>query len=85
VVHWSGDRFPGTEKGIVYGTFHGLTATGEKLIIDTDASNIGYGGVISQMQDDSERVVSYFSKTLSKAEKNYFVTRRELLAIVKTL
>jgi hypothetical protein len=31
------------------------------------------------------RVVSFFSKTLTRAEKNWCVTRQELLAIVKTV
>jgi hypothetical protein len=61
------------------------TQSGEKLALDTDASNVGIGGVLSQVQDGHERVISYFSKTLSKVERNYCVTRRELLAIVKTL
>jgi len=63
----------------------GYLRPGEKFIINTDASNVGTGGVLSQVQDGSERVVAYFNKTLSKAERNYFVTHRELLAIVKTL
>ena len=53
----------------------GYLQPGEKFIIDTDASNIGIGGVISQVQDGSERAVSYFGKTLSKAERNYCITR----------
>jgi hypothetical protein len=63
----------------------GFPRLGEKFIVDTDASNTGIGGILSQVQDDHARVVAYFSKTPSKAERNYCVTRRELLAIVKTL
>jgi hypothetical protein len=51
----------------------------------TDASNNRIGGVLSQIQDKQEQVIAYYSKTLNKAERNYCVTRRELLAIVKTL
>jgi hypothetical protein len=57
---------------------------GERFV-DTDASNFQIGGVLSQMQDGQERVTAYYSKTLNKAERNYCVTRRELLAIVRTL
>jgi hypothetical protein len=63
----------------------GYPRLGEKFIVATDASNVGIGGVLSQVQDGSERVVAYCSKTLSKAERNYCVTRRDLLVIVKTL
>jgi hypothetical protein len=63
----------------------GYPQSGEKFIVDSDASNVGIGGILSQVQDGRERVTAYFSKTVSKAERNYCVTRRELLAIVKTL
>ena len=54
----------------------------DKFILDTDASAFGIGGVLSQVQDGEERVIAYGSRVLSKAERNYCVTRRELLAIV---
>ena len=56
-----------------------------RFIVDTDASNTGIGGVLSQIQGDQQVVIAYFSKALSKPERNYCVTRRELLAVVKTL
>ncbi|XP_076383913.1 uncharacterized protein LOC143261229 [Megalopta genalis] len=56
-----------------------------EFILDTDASNFAIGAVLSQIQQGWERVVAYCSKTLGKAEKNYYVTRKELLAIVKSI
>ena len=50
-------------------------------ILDTDASNYQIGSVLSQIQDGKERVISYGSRTLNKAEKNYCITDKELLAI----
>ena len=53
------------------------------FLLDTDASNTGIGGVLSQRDDTGEeRVVAYASRSPSKRERNYCVTRRELLAAV---
>ncbi|MES9880794.1 MAG: reverse transcriptase family protein [Sedimenticola sp.] len=55
---------------------------GHQFILDTDASEYGIGGVLSQIVDGQEKVLSYASRSLTKCEKNYCVTRRELLALV---
>ncbi|CAC5385675.1 unnamed protein product [Mytilus coruscus] len=58
----------------------------KEFILDTDANGTGSGAVLSQIGDDGkENVVAYYSKSFSKPEKNYCVTRRELLAIINAI
>jgi hypothetical protein len=56
--------FQALKKALCTAPILGYPQPGEKYIIDTDTNNIGMGGVISQVQNGSERVVSYFSKTV---------------------
>ena len=57
------------------------TETGH-YILDTDASNFGLGGVLSQIQNDQERVVAYCSRALRPSQRRYCTTKREMLAVV---
>ncbi|KAL5466930.1 hypothetical protein EMCRGX_G031093 [Ephydatia muelleri] len=55
------------------------------FLLDTDACcNCGIGAVLSQVDDSgAERVICYASRSLSRQEQRYCVTRRELLAVVE--
>ena len=49
-----------------------------KFILDVDASDMGIGAVLHQVQGDQERVIAYASRALNKAES---ITEKELLAV----
>lgn len=42
----------------------------------------GISGILSQEQENSEKVISFSSRTLDKSQRNYCLTKRELLAVV---
>lgn len=58
---------------------------GKRFILDTDASDMAVGAVLSQEQNGQEVVIAYMSKTMNKHEQSYCVTRKELLAVVTAL
>ena len=53
-----------------------------KFILDTDASNTSVGAALSQIQDGREVPLAFSSNSLSKTQRNYCTTKRELLAVV---
>ena len=61
------------------------------FILDTDASDSGIGATLSQLQwcdrtqKEEERPIAYASRSMTKPQRRYCTTRRELLAIVTFL
>eukprot|EP00253_Pinus_taeda_P005037 PITA_05037 len=53
--------------------------------IHTDASNKAIGAALGQVEEKIPYAIYFVSKNLSKAELNYTVTEKELLAIVHSL
>ena len=51
-----------------------------KFYLDTDASHGSIGAVLSQEQNGVLKVIAYASNRLTKSQRNYCVTRKELLA-----
>jgi hypothetical protein len=50
--------------------------------LNTDACKYGVGAVLTQTHAGQEHPVAYYSKHLTRAQRNYSTTERELLAIV---
>ena len=57
----------------------------EPFVLDTDATNVDIGAVLSQVHNGEKRVIAYYSRALSKPERNYCTTRRELLEVSRAI
>jgi hypothetical protein len=55
-----------------------------RLIVETDASDLGFGGILKQILPgmDKEQVVRFYSGTWNPAQLNYSTIKKEILAIV---
>ena len=52
------------------------------FVVASDASGCAIGAVLSQEHEGEEKVIAYWSRQLSKAERNYSTIEREALAVV---
>ena len=77
--------FQELKKWLVSAPILGYPLLDAPFILDTDASNHVIGVVLSQIQDGPERVIAYYSQTLCQLQKQYCVTRGELLAVIKAV
>ena len=68
-----------TSPVLVYPRF----GPGHSFILETDASTVGLGAVLSQMQDDGTvHPIAYASRSVDKHEKNYGISELETLGLV---
>jgi len=82
---WTGDALKAFQKlteVMTSAPIHAMPTDDGDFVLDTDASDTAIGAVLSQKQGGIERVIAYASRSLEKRERNYCVTRKELLAVV---
>ena len=79
------EAFDELKRRLVEEPILALPSDSGTYVLDTDASDFGLGAVLSQRQDDQEKVIAYASRTLGKPEQKYETTWKELLAIVTGL
>ena len=78
--------FPGTQGGLTTPPVLAFPQFDREFLLATDASDSAIGAVLSQVDDNgTEKVIAYWSRQLTKAERNYSTIEREALAIVKAV
>jgi hypothetical protein len=62
----------------------GIPSPDSFKIVETDASELGYGGILKQKvtPDSSEQIVRFYSGNWNPAQQNYSTIKKEILSIV---
>jgi len=87
-LKWTDDAdraFRQLKEALLDATTLAFPITGTPCILDTDASDVAVGAVLSQMSDGVKRPIAFYSRVMNTAQRNYCATRRELLAVVAAL
>jgi len=74
--------FDGLKSALLGATVLALPRDEGDFILDCDASEVAIGAVLAHVQNGEERPICYASQLYNRHEKNYNVTRKELLAVV---
>jgi hypothetical protein len=61
-----------------------LPSESDNLILETDASEHRWSGVLKKIDNDKESLCRYCSGTLTDTETRYHINEKELLAVVKS-
>jgi len=77
--------FKALKKALVEATSLAFPLRQEPCILDTDASDVALGAVLSQKIDGVEQPIAFFSRVMNSTQRNYCTTRRELLAVISAL
>ena len=77
--------FDALKAALVNATSLAFPCPHQVCILDTDASDIAIGAVLSQTVEGTERPIAFFSRILNETQRNYCTTRRELLAVIAAL
>jgi len=72
------EAFQGLKEALVTSPILAMANDGYPFILDTDACDVSMGAVLLQVQNGKERVVACTSRSLSRQERSYCVTRKEL-------
>jgi len=72
------------KQALLDATTLAFPVAGLPCILDTDASDVGIGAVLSQVIDGVERPIPFIN-IMNSAQRNYCPTRRELLAVTVAL
>ncbi|GFX33474.1 integrase catalytic domain-containing protein [Trichonephila clavipes] len=79
--HLNQDSFDKIKRELTEAPVLKLPNFTEQFNLFTDASGVGIGTVLNQ----NHRPIAFASRTLNKAERNYTVTERECVVVIRAL